>query len=349
MDSMNGKQDIMNNSAGDEVSGKKFVLAPMATLTHEGLRILIEKFGGCSEYFAEMIHAPSFLAGGQFENWYIKSGPDLSKIVWQITCGEKGPLAELAGFLDNYGGLGIDINMGCCAPPILKQGAGAAWMTKDTSLTLSMVEAVRKEVKNLRLSVKLRLGETEDYSKLLGFCRSLVSGGIELITLHPRTIQEKFKHLARRKYVEALARDLQIPVYGNGDVRDAQDAAGFSEVCSGVMIGRKAVQCPWIFKNIRKLFAGNYSREGENNGAVDNTELVNIRETGLDFLRILLTSQPEEFYLTRAKRFFFYFCDNLSFAHYVKMKIQNARSLDQIESLWEEYFTKVPEDETKIF
>lgn len=349
MDSMNGKQDIMNNSAGDEVSGKKFVLAPMATLTHEGLRSLIGKFGGCSEYFAEMIHAPSFLAGGQFERWYIKSGPDLSKIVWQITCGEKGPLAELAGFLDNYGGLGIDINMGCCAPPILKQGAGAAWMTKDISQTLSMVEAVRKEVKNLRLSVKLRLGETEDYGKLLGFCRSLVSAGVELITLHPRTIQEKFKHLARRKYVEALARDLQIPVYGNGDVRDAQDAAGFSEVCSGVMIGRKAVQCPWIFKSIRKLFAGNYPRDGENKGAVDNTEPVNIRETGHEFLRILLTSQPEEFYLTRAKRFFFYFCDNLSFAHYVKMKIQNARSLDQIESLWEEYFTKVPEDETKIF
>lgn len=220
-------------------------------------------------------------------------------------------------------------------------------MTKDTSLTLSMVEAVRKEVKNLRLSVKLRLGETEDYGKLLGFCRSLVSAGVELITLHPRTIQEKFKHLARRKYVEALARDLQIPVYGNGDVRDAQDAAGFSEVCSGVMIGRKAVQCPWIFKNIRKIFAGNYPRDGENKGAVDNTEPVNIRETGHEFLRILLTSQPEEFYLTRAKRFFFYFCDNLSFAHYIKMKIQNARSLGQISSLWDEYFSIVPEDEIK--
>lgn len=343
------KIETENRISGGAISGKKFVLAPMATLTHEGLRSLIGKFGGCSEYFAEMIHAPSFLAGGQFEKWYIKPGPELSRIVWQITCGEKGPLAELAGFLDNYGGLGIDINMGCCAPPILKQGAGVAWMTKDISHTLSMVEGVREKVRNLRLSVKLRLGETEDYGKLLGFCRSLVSAGVELITLHPRTIQEKFKHLARRKYVEALARDLQIPVYGNGDVKDAQDAAGFSEVCSGVMIGRKAVQCPWIFKSIRKLFAGNYSREGENNGAVDNTELVNIRETGLDFLRILLTSQPEEFYLTRAKRFFFYFCDNLSFAHYVKMKIQNARSLDQIESLWEEYFTKVPEDETKIF
>lgn len=341
------KIETENRISGRAISSKKFVLAPMATLTHEGLRILIEKFGGCSEYFAEMIHAPSFLAGGQFEHWYIRPGPDLSKIVWQITCGEKAPLVEIARFLDNYGGLGIDINMGCCAPPILKQGAGAAWMTKDISQTLSMVEGVRKEVKNLRLSVKLRLGETEDYSKLLGFCRSLVSEGIELITLHPRTIQEKFKHLARRKYVEALAKDLDIPVYGNGDVKDASDAAVFSNVCTGVMIGRKAVQCPWIFKNIRKLFARNYSRDGENKGAVDNTEPVNIRETGHEFLRILLTSQPEEFYLTRAKRFFFYFCDNLSFAHYIKMKIQNARSLGQISSLWDEYFSKVPEDEIK--
>ena len=49
----------------------KLICAPMATLSHPAFRVIIEKFGGCDEYYTEMINAPSLLNGGQFEKYYI--------------------------------------------------------------------------------------------------------------------------------------------------------------------------------------------------------------------------------------------------------------------------------------
>ncbi|WP_318661860.1 tRNA-dihydrouridine synthase, partial [Treponema sp.] len=129
----------------------KLIAGPMATLSHQGLRKIIEGFGGCDEYYTEMINAASFLTHGKFESFYALNETAADKIVWQLTGKDSTPMAEAAHELCSLGGIGIDINMGCSAPEIYKTGAGISWMIRPREETRDMICAVRSKVKS-RLS-----------------------------------------------------------------------------------------------------------------------------------------------------------------------------------------------------
>lgn len=323
----------------------KYALAPMATLSHEALRVLIHRYGDPDEYYSEMIHAPSFITGGKFEPYYVRTGPVPERMVWQITGNDARSMAKATAMLVPYGGLGIDINMGCSAPDIARFGSGIAWMAKESAVTAELVKAVRREIDQAgpnasgggrhRLGAKIRLGFEENEEKLLIFCAMLVESGIEHITLHPRTKSEKYGRPARHRYTALLASNLSVPVYGNGDVFSAQDARAFREAypCSGLMIGRGAIRSPWIFSDISDLKTGSVS-----GSPIDHLEVA------LFFLETLIACQPAEFVISRARRFFFYYCDNFTYAHHIKMRIQRAQSPDFIRALLCEYFEQCPSD-----
>ena len=121
----------------------KLFLAPMDAITHQAFRNLVARFGGCDEYFNEMINASSLLAGGAWEKFYLLDGPEPEKLVWQLTDKNGEKMAQAASFLAERGGIGIDLNMGCSAPQIAKTGAGIAWMLKPVEETQAMVRAVK--------------------------------------------------------------------------------------------------------------------------------------------------------------------------------------------------------------
>jgi tRNA-dihydrouridine synthase len=309
----------------------------MAELSHRPLRELIETFKICDEYFTEMISAGAFIAGGPFESWYADNGPCPQKIVYQLVGSEPSHLARAASLLDQNECLGIDINMGCSAPAITRTGGGVRWMA-DIDKAGEMIALVRKGVKR-RLSVKLRLGTgyalpsgEDEFAYLVRFCRRLEEAGVELITLHPRTGREKFHRTARWDYVAALRKELRIPVAGNGDIEDAAGllARAGSGACDAVMVGRAAVKQPWIFAQARQM---------ETKAAKMD---INIEETGLLFLDLLARYQPPEFYLSRARRFFSYFCDNLKWGNYVKTLLNRETDLAGIGRAWSRYFRELP-------
>ena len=309
-----------------------FQLAPMAELTHRALRQLIYDFGGCDEYFAEMISAPALLAGGPFEKWYIDNGPCPEKLVFQLLGSNAGQISRAAAMLDNMECIGIDINMGCGAPLIRKSGAGAAWMG-SIDRAGELISKVRPNVKR-RLSVKLCIGFREDFEYLASFCRRLEAEGVDLIILHPRTVMEKFKRLAHWKYVEMLKKELKIPLAGNGDIQSAGQLVSRAETYGMVMTGRAAVRQPWIFAQARKMEKGGAS------GLTTNF-VPDIEETGLRFLELLARYQPPEFHVSRARRFFGYFCDNLKWGNYLKNILNREHSLTGIEKAWQAYFAEI--------
>ena len=299
-----------------------FYLAPMAEISHRALRELIEDFGGCDLYFSEMISAAALLADSPFEKWYIDAAPDPKKCVFQLVGSDIDTISKAAAFLDKLDCAGIDINMGCSAPLIRKTGAGAAWMA-SIDRAGELISRVRPRVKR-RLSVKLRIGFKDDFEYLARFCRRLEQEGAELITLHPRLVIEKFKRLARWEYVGKLRSELKIPVAGNGDVSSAEElvrrAAG---PCDAVMVGRAAVQMPWIFAQAK-------------------TEAFSppppLEEIGLRFLDLLTRHQPPEFHISRARRFFNFFCDNLKWGTFLKNQINREETLSGIEKVWRQFF-----------
>jgi tRNA-dihydrouridine synthase len=329
-----------------------FILAPMAELSHRALRELIEGFGGCDEYFTEMISAAALFGGGPFEKWYIDGGPRPEKTVFQLVGAETGQIARAAALLDRQECAGIDLNMGCSAPLIRKTGAGVAWMA-SVDRAGELVKEVRKAVKQ-RLSVKIRTGLTDDFEYLVRFCRRLEAEGAELIILHPRTAKEKFKRLARWDYVAALRAELRIPVAGNGDIEDARGLIRrASGPCDAVMAGRAAVRQPWIFAQAREIqnssHKGTKARRGEEDSRITSETLCLsafvrdiseefLEETGLRFLELLGRWQPPEFHLSRARRFFGFFCDNLKWGNYLKTLLNKEDSLAGIERVWREHF-----------
>jgi tRNA-dihydrouridine synthase len=309
----------------------------MAELSHRALRELIKGFGGCDEYFTEMISASAFLSGGPFEAWYCDGGPCPEKLVFQLVGSDSGELAKAAALLDRRECAGIDINMGCSAPLIRKTGAGAAWMG-SIDRAGELVDRVRLGVKR-RLSVKLRIGFQDDFDYLVKFCRRLEAAGADMIILHPRTTGEKFKRLARWDYVAALRQELGIPVAGNGDIASAGDllrrAAG---PWDAVMVGRAAVRRPWIFAEARSMEGGSLPPASSPPAAVFRHPP--LQDTGLRFLELLARHQPPEFHLSRSRRFFSFFCDNLKWGNYLKNLLNREGDLAGIERVWRNYFAE---------
>ncbi|MDR0400267.1 MAG: tRNA-dihydrouridine synthase family protein [Treponema sp.] len=326
-----------------------FSLAPMAEISHRALRELILEYdrdpaspaGPRTEFFTEMLSAAALLGGGPFEKWYLDAEPCPAQTVYQLVGADPGQLERAAALLDGLDCLGIDINMGCAAPAIRRIGAGVAW-TRDIDKARDMIGRVRSAVKRKRLSVKLRCpappesgapGADEGMlAYLVRFCRALEGEGVQLITLHPRLAGEKFKRPARWDYVERLREELGIPVTGNGDIVSGAGLAARSRE-GRAMVGRGAVRRPWIFAEARLFLAG-----AETGGPVD------LEEGGLRFLELLARHQPPEFHLSRARRFFNYFCGNLTWGTYVKNLLNREQSLAGIEEAWRSYFASHPEE-----
>ena len=323
--------------------------APMATLSHEAFRRAVERFGGCDEYVTEMINAPSLVNGGPFEAYYLLNGPVPEKIVWQLTGSKAEALAQAAQIVAKKGGKGVDINMGCSAPQIYKTGAGIAWMLKPLAETKDAVRGVkaalceheRQTGVKLRLSVKCRLG-AEDFSEssLFAFTDMLVENGVEQITLHPRTIKEKYRFLPKYEYVEKLAlryADSHVSVILNGGIQDAQSAETALHTAphaAGLMIARAAAQKPWMFDALQRHFAGGKA----------GTQAVDCEQLALDFIADVERCQPPEFHKTRLQRFFSYYCLNFSFAHYFQTQMLNAQSTDDSRERVRAYFKQQEAD-----
>lgn len=328
----------------------KLICGPMATISHPAFRILVEKFGGCDEYFNEMINAGSLLTKGPFEKFYINPSPNPQKLVWQLTGKNSEVMIEAAKILVELQGIGIDLNMGCSAPDVYRFGSGIAWMLKPIEETQKMVEEVGKIIKNYnqtsdnkkRFSVKLRLGD-DDFSEteFFDFCTMLSENNVELITLHPRTKKEKLTKPIRYEYCQKLAEKMHsvgVKVYLNGNVKDEnsyKNALKIAPSVDGIMISRAAVQKPWIFSQLKKI------------KSVENVDMLQLAFEYIDNIEIY---QPKEFWKTRLQRFFSYFSMNFQFSHYAQTQFLNAKNNDDLKLRLQDFFEKCPQERYfKIF
>jgi tRNA-dihydrouridine synthase len=319
------------------------ILAPLATLSHAALRLLIEELGGCDLYYNEMISAAAYLAGASFESYYLQTHPDPSRLVHQIVGYNEEEIDACAQQLAAVGVFGIDINMGCSAPPIVRKGGGIAWM-RDRSRAALLVRRLRASLPGTRLSVKLRLGDRDDINRLVEFARALQDAGLDYLTLHPKTRKEGEQRPARWDRIAKLQQSLTIPVIGNGNVVDSASYERKVEQASpsAVMIGRAAAQKPWIFAEIkRSRDAGRADRgTGDTTGgaAGDTGGTLDLRAVDHRFRELLQELQPREFWPTRAKRFYRYYSTNFRFGYRLGAQIQNLRSYGEMKDLMDRYY-----------
>ncbi|MEN6400056.1 MAG: tRNA-dihydrouridine synthase family protein [Rectinema sp.] len=329
------------------------LLAPMVGITNRAFRTLVDELGAPDWYWTEMASAEALVAKARYEESYTDPGPCPQKTSIQLFARSSEALAPacrlLAERAPHERPAGVDLNFGCSAPNIRRMGAGSA-LSSDPDKAAAFVEAARTAWP-WTLSAKLRMGEMGDYDELLAFCMHLCDAGVDFLTIHPRLDSQKFRRRPHWDVIGALSRDLPVPVVGNGDITSPElfNSILEEEHPYALMIGREAVRRPWIFTLLSGPSSGsgvtgdgNQPIEGQNN---PSTHLrVDLRAVGLRFIELASQYLPAAFQLESARRFFSYFCDNMSFAQYLKVKLNRASTLTEMAQDFSSYFEEVPTD-----
>jgi nifR3 family TIM-barrel protein len=170
----------------------------------------------------------------------------------QIYGSDPQHLAEAAEISERAAPAYIDINCGCWVPKVARAGAGAGWL-RDPNAMIAMAELVVRRV-SLPVTVKTRIGwGGEDEMPIVDLARRLEDAGVRAITIHCRTAIMGHDGAADWSWARRVREVVAIPVIVNGDVRTANDCdrALKATGCTGVMIGRRAIEHPWIFREAR--------------------------------------------------------------------------------------------------
>lgn len=227
-----------------EIKNKAF-LGPMAGFTDLPLRKIAKEFGAGLTY-TEMVSAKALYYGDKKTQRLLVSEDD--KCAVQIFGREPDIMAQISKQLEDSGVPLIDINMGCPAPKIVKNGEGSA-LLKETELAAEIVDRIKKAV-NIPVTVKARRGWTDCPDAVLELAKKLDEVNVDAICVHGRTREQYYNGKADWDIIKQVKNIVKCPVIGNGDVATLEDYNNIIEQtgCDAVMIARAACNRPWIFE-----------------------------------------------------------------------------------------------------
>ncbi|MBI2212786.1 MAG: tRNA dihydrouridine synthase DusB [Acidobacteria bacterium] len=223
-------------------------LAPMAEVTDTYYRSLIKELGGVGLVVSEFISAEGLTRANRRSHQMLTFSEEERPVSIQIYGGNPDRMDDAAAIVEDQGIDIVDINMGCPVKKIVGSGAGSA-LLKDFDRAASIVEKICRRVK-IPVTVKVRKGwESDDVLPLLKRFEEI---GVAAIAIHGRTRNECYTGASDWDYIAGVKRELEIPVFGNGDVKTPEDAVRMFETTGvdGVMIGRAALHNPFIFRDI---------------------------------------------------------------------------------------------------
>jgi nifR3 family TIM-barrel protein len=231
------------------------ILAPLAGITNLPFR-LMAKASGCGLVCSEMVSANGLIHRSPKTLNMLATEPAEKPLSIQIFGSEPSIMADAAAMVEASGADIIDINFGCSVRKVVKTGAGVALM-RTPGLAEDIIKAVRASVR-IPLTIKIRTGWTASAEQALRISQIAEDCGVDAVSVHPRTAAQRFEGQADWAVIAGLKKRLQIPVIGNGDIRQPGDADRMRAQtgCDAVMIGRRAIGFPWIFSQIKALFEG---------------------------------------------------------------------------------------------
>jgi nifR3 family TIM-barrel protein len=170
-------------------------------------------------------------------------------------------MAAAAGLVESSGADIVDINFGCSVRKIVKNGSGVALM-KAPKTAETLIKSVRDAVR-IPLTIKIRTGYNPTGDQAFKISEIAEACGVDAIAIHPRTANQGFSGRADWSIITALKKQVGIPVIGNGDIFNAQDAINMLEQtrCEAVMIGRMAIGNPFIFSQVLARIQGEEAPE----------------------------------------------------------------------------------------
>lgn len=240
-----------------EFGQKPVFLAPMEDVTDIGFRLLCKRYGA-SMVYTEFVSAEALVRSVKSTINKLNISEEERPVGIQIYGRSVEDMVEAAKIVEEAKPDIIDINFGCPVKKVAGKGAGAG-MLQNIPLLLNITREVVKAVK-LPVTVKTRLGWTQDNIIIPTLAEQLQDCGISALTIHGRTRSQMYTGVADWNPIAEVKRNprISIPIIGNGDICSPEDTKrAFDEYgVDAVMIGRATFGRPWIFKEIRDYLEG---------------------------------------------------------------------------------------------
>jgi nifR3 family TIM-barrel protein len=247
---------------GKLILDNSVILAPLAGITNLPFR-MIAKDAGCGLVCSEMISANGLVYKSIKTEKMLDSHSGEKPLSIQIFGSDPSIMAEAAKIVESSGADILDINFGCSVKKVVKTGAGVALM-RTLEKAEKLLQVVRKTVK-IPLTIKIRTGWDKSGNQAIKISEIAQACGIDAIVVHPRTASQGFRGIADWSIISAVKKSVSIPVIGNGDIVNPEDAIRMLDEtgCDAVMIGRAAIGNPLIFSQVLALLRGEEVSQGD--------------------------------------------------------------------------------------
>lgn len=304
------------------------ILAPMAGLTDLPFRLVCEKYKP-GLVVTEMVSSKALYYNDEKTKQLLKMDGEKRPVSAQIFGSDVETMAYGASYVSKIADV-VDINMGCPAPKVVKNGDGSKLL-----LDLDKVyEIVKTVVKNstVPVTVKIRKGWDNDHIVAVEAAKVIESAGASAITIHGRTRSEYYTGVADWNIIKEVKESVNIPVIGNGDIKSPEDAKKIFEQtnCDGIMIGRATLGRPWILEQIRTYLE---------NGTIRKITNKEILETILNHIDLEVKEKGEYTGIREMRKHICYYLKGLPGASSVRDKINHLESKEEVQKELVDYFS----------